>query len=137
MHARGTFSIKNFTPSPLKPVPAIETGLPVGVSTMEKIYQGAIQGHSATLFTAAFDPSTRQGSYIAMESFSGTVDGIEGTFNFIHSASTTGSDRADAFFSIVKGSGTADLQHISGTGAIVIDADGAHFLDLDYQLQPA
>lgn len=35
------------------PSPAIETGLPVGVATMEKQYEGEVVGRSVTLFTAA------------------------------------------------------------------------------------
>ena len=56
---------------------------------MEKQFEGAVAGRSATLFTAAFDQATGVGTYVAMESFEGTVDGREGAFNFVHSASTT------------------------------------------------
>jgi len=101
---------------------------------MEKSYSGAIDGVSSTVFTAAFDQATRTGSYIAMESFKGAVNGKEGTFNFIHSASTTGTDRADEFFCIVSGSGTGDLRAISGSGGIKIDANGTHHIWLNYQL---
>jgi hypothetical protein len=48
---------------------------------MEKSYTGAIDGISSTAFTAAFDQASRRGSYIAMESFKGTVNGVGG-FNF-------------------------------------------------------
>ncbi|WP_110970437.1 DUF3224 domain-containing protein [Pseudomonas huaxiensis] len=134
MEASATFSTRDFTPTGLSPVPEITTALPVSVSTMEKTYSGDISGTSSTVFTAAFDPTTRTGSYIALESFDGTVNGRQGTFNFIHSASTTGTNRADEFFSIVAGSGTGDLQGISGTGGIKVDADGTHRIWLDYQL---
>lgn len=134
MEAVATFSTRDFTPTSVSPVPAITTALPVSVSTLHKRYAGAIEGHSATVFTASFDPASRTGSYIAIESFEGSVNGKAGTFNFIHSASTTGSDRANEFFSIVPGSGTADLQGIAGTGGLKIDADGTHRIWLDYQL---
>ncbi|MCU1723848.1 DUF3224 domain-containing protein [Pseudomonas sp. 5P_5.1_Bac1] len=134
MEASATFSTRDFTPTGVSPVPEITTALPVSVSTMEKIYSGDISGTSSTVFTAAFDPMTRTGSYMALESFDGTVNGRQGTFNFIHSASTTGTNRADEFFSIVAGSGTGDLQGISGTGGIKVDADGTHRIWLDYQL---
>ena len=55
--------------------PAIETALPVGVVLMEKRFDGAIAGRSATVFTAAFNQTTGVGTYVAMESFEGTVDG--------------------------------------------------------------
>jgi len=70
-----------------------------------------------------------------MESFKGTVNGVEGSFNFIHCASTTGVDRSDEFFCIVGGSGTDGLKGISGTGGITIDTDGTHHIWLSYHLE--
>ena len=135
MEARATFSSKNFKPTDLTPTPEITTGLPVSISSMEKSYTGAIDGISSTAFTAAFDQASRRGSYIAMESFKGTVNGVEGSFNFIHSASTTGIDRADEFFCIVGGSGTDGLKGISGSGGITIDIDATHHIWLNYHLE--
>ena len=134
MRANGTFTVKAFNPTSLTPEPAITTGLPVGVATMEKQFEGGIAGRSATLFTAAFDQATGVGTYVAMESFEGTVDGRQGAFNFVHSATTTGQDRSPGYFAIVPSSGTGALAGISGTGDLAIDADGTHRLWLDYEL---
>lgn len=137
MQAAATFSIKDFKPTGLTPTPAIATALPVSVATMEKRYAGDIEGRSAPLFTAAFDPAGSTCTYLAMESFEGTVNGQAGTFNFVHSAATAGSDRRDEFFAIVAGSGTGKLTGIAGAGGLRIDADGTHHLWLDYQLPAA
>jgi hypothetical protein len=134
MRADGTFSVKSFVPTTVTPEPAIETALPVGVARLEKQFEGAIVGRAATLFTAAFDQATGTGSYIAMESFEGSVDGRSGTFNFIHSASTNGSDRSGDFFLIVAASGTGDLAGITGGGGLRVDADGTHRIWFDYDL---
>jgi len=134
MEALATFLSKNFKPAGLSPTLGITTALPVTVSTMEKSYEGAIQGHSSTVFTAAFDQVSRAGTYIAMESFRGTVNGREGSFSFVHSASTTGIDRSNEFFCIVAGSGTDGLKGIAGSGGISIDDDGTHHIWLDYEL---
>lgn len=136
MKAAAIFSTRNFKPVELHPVPAIATALPVGVATLEKHYSGEIEGRSATLFTAAFDPASGTGSYLALESFEGSVNGQQGNFNFLHSASTSGSDRANEFFRIVDGSGTGGLAGITGSGGISIDADGTHRLWLEYRLAP-
>jgi hypothetical protein len=135
MEALATFSTQNFKPTGLSPTPEITTSLPVSISTMDKCYSGAIDGVSSTVFTAAFDQTTKTGSYIAIESFKGAVNGKEGAFNFIHSASTTGTDRADEFFCLVGGSGTGDLRGISGSGGIKIDTDGTHRIWMNYQLE--
>ena len=134
MRANGTFSVKAFNPASLTPEPAITTGLRVGVATMEKHFEGDIAGRSATLFTAAFDQATGVGTYVAMESFEGTVDGRRGAFNFVHSATTTGQDRSSSYFAIVPSSGTGALAGISGTGDLAVDADGTHRVWLDYEL---
>jgi hypothetical protein len=134
LRAAGTFSVLSFVPTDLASEPAIATNVPVGVSRMEKRFEGEIAGRSATLFTAAFDHATGTGTYLAMESFEGSVNGHPGAFNFVHSASTTGSDRSNEFFAIVPGSGTGELAGIAGTGGMTVDADGTHRIRLEYTL---
>jgi len=134
MRTSGTFSVKAFVPAELVPEPAVRTGLPVGVATMEKQFDGAVAGRSATLFTAAFDQATGVGTYVAMESFEGSLDGRDGAFNFVHSATTTGSDRSAEFFVIVPSSGTGALTGIAGTGGIEVQDDGTHRIWFDYEL---
>ena len=131
MRINGTFKTKDFKPEVLSTSPGIQTGLPTGVATMEKQYFGQTEGRSATLFTAAFDPASGLGAYCAMESFDGSLNGKRGTFNFNHSAATSGKDRTNEFFSIVEGSGTGDLRAIKGTGGMRIDPDGTHHIWFD------
>ncbi len=69
-----------------------------------------------------------------MESFEGTVLGARGSFNFIHTASTTGQDRSHEYFLVVPGSGTDELAGISGSGAMSVDPDGTHRIELDIDL---
>jgi hypothetical protein len=134
VRASATFSVLSFVPTHVSPQPAITTALPVGVSLMEKRYAGAIEGRSATIFVAAFDQATGVGSYLAMESFEGSVNGRSGTFNFIHSASTSGTSRTDEFFTIVASSGTAELAGITGGGGMAVDADDIHRVWFEYEL---
>ncbi|WP_251096193.1 DUF3224 domain-containing protein [Streptomyces sp. Caat 7-52] len=134
MRATATFTVKAFVLAELKPEPSVTTGLPVGVATMEKHFEGEVTGRSATLFTAAYDQSTGVGTYVAMESFEGSLQGREGAFNFVHSATTSGSDRTAEFFTIVPSSGTRELAGISGSGGMTVDADGTHRMWFEYQL---
>lgn len=134
MKATGTFAVTAFNPSSLVPEPQVATGLPVGVATMEKHYEGDIAGRSATLFTAAFDQASGVGTYVAMESFEGSVNGRAGAFNFAHCATTLGPDRQAEFFTIVPTSGTGELKGISGSGGMTIDADGTHRVWFEYEL---
>lgn len=133
MRASGTFNVANFTAAPV-PNPIIKTALPTGVATMNKQYEGEIVGRSATLFTAAFDQVTGIGTYVAMESFEGTLKDRSGSFNFAHSATTLGEEREGEFFIIVPASGTGELAGITGAGGIIFDKDGTHRIWFDYEL---
>ncbi|WP_412543906.1 DUF3224 domain-containing protein [Longispora sp. K20-0274] len=134
MRASGTFTVKAFVPTDVVPEPPVSTGLAVGVATIEKVFEGEVVGRSATLFTSAFDPAAGVGTYVAMESFEGSLHDREGAFNFAHSATTSGSDRSDEFFTIVPSSGTGGLAGIRGTGGLSIDADGTHRMWFDYEI---
>jgi len=134
MRVEGTFTTHDFAPAEIAPAFEVDTAVPVGVATMEKRYDGGISGRSATIFTSAFDPATGIGAYLAMESFTGSIDGAEGTFLFTHSASTTGTDLFDRSFAIVPGGGTGALQGIKGSGDIVVGASGIHRIHIDYTL---
>ncbi|UGT62586.1 DUF3224 domain-containing protein [Nocardia asteroides] len=134
MRTWGTFEVTSFTPTEVMPEPGIATGVPVGIARMEKHFGGAVSGRAATLFTAAFDQETGVGTYVAMESFDGTLDGVAGTFCFAHSATTSGADRSAEFFVIVPTSGTGELAGITGSGGMAVDADGTHRIWFDYDL---
>lgn len=115
-----------------QPIP-VKTGVDVGVTTMVKQFEGEVLGRSATLFTSAYSPELG-GTYVAMESFEGSLNGADGTFNFAHAASTRGTDRADESFVIVPASGTGELAGITGSGGIRVDDDGTHRVWFDYEL---
>ncbi|MFF7210996.1 DUF3224 domain-containing protein [Streptomyces sp. NPDC008238] len=134
MRAAGTFSVTSFVPTELVPEPAVATGTPVGVAMIDKTFEGEVTGRSSTLFTAAYDQASGIGTYVAMESFEGVLNGREGTFNFAHSATTSGSDRAAEFFVVVPTSGTGELAGITGTGGLAVDEDGTHRIWFDYDL---
>jgi hypothetical protein len=138
VRAEATFEVASFVPAEVGGAePRVATALPVSVASMVKVFRGQAVGRSTTIFTSAFNQSTGTGTYVALESFEGSLDGRTGTFNFVHSASTGGSDRTNEFFLIVPASGTGDLAGITGSGGLSIDADGTHRIWFDYDLLPA
>ena len=137
MRAEATFTVESFVPSELQPAPVpVATATPASVAVMRKRFAGAVDGVSSTVFTAAFDQETGAGTYVALESFEGSVGDVAGTLCFVHGASTTGGDRTDEHFAVVPGSGTGGLAGASGTGALTVDDDGTHRLWLDLILPP-
>jgi len=133
MITEATFTVSGFTPVTLDAA-QVSTALGVGVATMEKRFAGGAEGRSTTLFTSAFDPERGVGTYVAMESFVGSLDGRAGSFNFAHAASTHGEDRTAEYFTIVPGSGTGELAGIEGGGSLAVDGDGTHRITFDYTL---
>lgn len=121
--------MSDFTPTDY--VPPIATAASVGHAHMIKAFTGDIEGRSVTQFIGALHPETGAGSYVAMESFEGTIGGRSGAINFLHAASTHGEDRYDETLIFVPDSGTAELAGLTGTGSIVVDADGTHHLIVD------
>jgi hypothetical protein len=134
MRAEGTFSVASFVSTTLTPPPLdIAVGAPVGVTLMEKVYEGEVDGHSATIFTSAFDMGTGVGTYVAMESFEGRLGGRSGGFAFVHSATTRGTDRTDELFVVVPGTGVGELAGITGSGGLDSATD-PHPIWFDYEL---
>lgn len=76
---------------------------------------------------------TGVGTYVALESFEGRLGDRTGGFAFVHSATTTGTDRGHELFVIVPGTGVGDLTGISGTGGMD-SATEPHPIWFDYAL---
>ena len=135
MRAEGTFTVDSFVPASVAPPPAaIEVGLPVGTAVMEKVYEGDVSGRSATIFTSAFDMGKSVGTYVALETFEGRLGERSGGFAYVHSATTTGSDRRNELFVIVPSSGVGELAGISGGGGMAVDPDDTHRVWFDFDL---
>ncbi|WP_457031354.1 DUF3224 domain-containing protein [Kitasatospora sp. P5_F3] len=134
MRASGTFTVKSFVPAELTIDPVVKTALPVGVAIMEKQFEGEAAGRSTTVFTGAYDQAAGVGTYLAMESFEGSLNGLVGAFNFVHSMTTAGGEPTDRFFLIVPSSGAGELAGITGGGGLQVDADGTHRIWFDYEI---
>ena len=132
MLSTSTFTTSDFDVTDY--VPDVTTALPTGHLRMRKAYAGDVEGRSVTQFTSSFDQTSGVGTYVALESFEGSVAGRRGAFNFVHAASTSGTDRAHEYGLIVPGSGTGELVGIEGTVRLHVDADGTHRMDFDHNL---
>lgn len=130
MMSRANFSVTNFASGAV--VKEITTALPSGFALISKTYTGAAEGTSITQFASAFDPARGVGTYVALESFEGSLDGRAGSFNFLHSASTAGDEVSNKYGLIVPDSGTGELEGISGTVELTIASDGTHWMAFDH-----
>jgi hypothetical protein len=99
---------------------------------IEKTFSGDLVATStAELITVTTGDVPR--AYVAIERVEGTLDGRTGGFVLQHNA---GGENGKPWLSwkITEGTGTGDLEGITGEGQIVIGDDGSHSYTIDYDL---
>lgn len=132
MEAKGTFEVKI---SPAEGT-AFETETGIGRMTIDKNWNGDLQGHSRGVMLTTATESTGAMAYVALEKFTGKLGGKSGSFDFSHNASMLKGNAAAGVLQIyvIPGSGTGELAGLSGELKIDRDASGAHSYLFDYSL---
>ena len=131
-HAASTFDVSDF--SPRDGSPSVATGVTPSDIDMVKNFSGDIEGRSVTRFVGGLTEDQSAGAYAAWESFEGSIDGVAGSFAFLHMQVLSDSTVGAMALHIVPSSGTGGLAGLAGAGGIRVDEDGTHRLWLDYSL---
>ncbi len=125
--ARGTFEV-NMEPEP----PFLEQdGVTLNRNAVRKEFSGDMAGTSEAQMLAAFTGTPGSAGYVAIEHFTGSVDGKPGSFVLQHNGVMNKGD-ARLTVTIVPDSGAGELAGISGTMEIDND-EGQHSYVLDYE----
>lgn len=126
-NAKGTFDVK-LTPEVDNSGESI-----VGRMTIDKQFQGDLDGSSKGLMVMAGTAVQGSAGYVAIEKVTGSLKGKRGSFYLQHNGIM---NRGDGQLSVVviPDSGTDDLSGLSGTFNIKID-NGEHYYDFDYSLK--
>ena len=123
-HATGTFEVK-LTPQISEP--------PIGKMAIEKQWHGGLEGTSkGEMLAAGSGAKGSSGGYVAMEQFTGTVNGRRGSFVLQHSATMT-KGAPQLLITVVPDSATDQLVGLSGKLDITI-ADRKHSYEFEYTL---
>jgi hypothetical protein len=109
-------------------VPANAPG--VGRHVLEKAYHGGLNGLALGEMLTAGQLQQGQATYIALESFDGTLDGRSGGFALAHLGEMDAGSE-EMRIGIVPGSGTGELSGIRGQLLIHREA-GKHYYTLTY-----
>lgn len=109
-----------------------EGGLKLNRSVVRKKFSGDVVGASEAQMIAAFTDTPGSAGYVAIERFTGSVNGRSGSFVLQHSGVMNKGD-AHLTVTIVPDSGAGELTGISGSLAIDND-EGRHSYTLDYEL---
>jgi hypothetical protein len=124
-HAKGSFDVK-ITPQEGAP------NAPVARMLLYKEFHGALEAIAHGEMTAAHEPLTGAGVYVAIDRVTGTLDGRSGSFLMAHRG-IRNAEGQELSIVIVAGSGTGQLAGITGTVGIQIE-DKRHFYTIDYAL---
>ena len=98
---------------------------------ISRTFSGDLEGESSAELMIA--KSEGGGGYIGHDRITGTLAGRPGTFVFQHTG-LMGPDGVTNTGTVVPGTGTGELEGISGDGTMLADEDGNHTLTLTYEL---
>ena len=123
-HASGTFDVKM--------TPVSDENDAVGRFSLEKKFNGDLEGSSAGEMLAISSSVAGSAGYVAMEQVTGTLAGRTGTFALQHTG-TMNRGAAQLSVTVVPDSGTGELVGLSGKMEIKI-TEGKHFYEFDYAI---
>jgi len=126
--AKGSFEVK-LTPEDDKSGEAI-----VGRMSIEKRFQGDIEGTSKGLMVMAGTAVQGSAGYVALEKITGSVAGLSGTFYLQHSG-LMNRGVGELTILVVPDSGTDELTGLWGSLDIKIEG-GKHFYEFEYDVTP-
>jgi Protein of unknown function (DUF3224) len=126
-HARGTFDVKVVPQAPDDPA-----GGPFSRLFLDKQFHGDLDGVSKGQMLGAGTAVEGSAGYVALELFSGTLNGRRGSFILQHNGTMT-KGLPTMIVTVVPDSGTDQLTGIAGKMTIII-ADGKHSYEFEHTL---
>jgi hypothetical protein len=125
--AKGTFDVKVIPQTPDDPA-----GGPFSRLFLDKQFHGDLEGTSKGQMLGAGTAVEGSAGYVALELFSGTLNGRRGSFVLQHNGTMT-KGAPTMIVSVVPDSGTDQLAGLSGKMTIII-AGGKHSYEFAYTL---
>lgn len=129
--AVGTFSVQMKPQGESAAVP--EGTTPLGRMSLDKTFSGDMAGSSAGEMLTAVTPTPGSAGYVAIERFTGTVHGKQGSFVMQHSGTMSKSGGQQLAITVVPDSGSGALRGIEGRFLLKIE-QGQHHYTLEYRL---
>jgi hypothetical protein len=127
MHAEAPFTNDRYDEEPY----ADADGAELSRVHISRTFTGDLEGSSTAELMIA--KSEGGGGYVGHDRVSGTLQGKSGGFVFQHTG-VMGPEGVTNTGLIVPGTGTGELDGITGEGTMLADEDGNHTLTLAYEL---
>jgi hypothetical protein len=131
MQVKGTFEISMKAEPPFLEA----DGISLGRITFEKVFSGPLAGASTVYMMGVQTPVAGSAGYVAVERFTGTLEGKHGAFVMQHLGSMKGGS-SSLSVKVVPDSGSGELAGLSGQMAIDI-IEGQHYYSFDYAFDEA
>ncbi len=129
--AVGTFTVQM---TPQGESAALPEGVtPLGRMSLDKVFSGDMAGSSAGDMLTAVTPAAGSAGYVAIERFTGTVHGKQGSFVMQHSGTMSQRGGQQLSIEIVPDSGSGALRGVEGQFLLKIE-QGRHHYTLEYSL---
>jgi hypothetical protein len=129
--AVGTFTVQMTPQGAPSEAPAGAT--PLARLSLDKVFSGDMAGTSHGEMLTAVTPTQGSAGYVAIERFTGTVDGRQGSFALQHSGTMSQRGGRQLTITIVPDSGSDALAGIEGRFLLKIE-NGQHHYELEYAL---
>jgi Protein of unknown function (DUF3224) len=129
--AAGSFTVQMKPYEAPAEVPAGAT--PLARLALDKVFNGDMAGSSAGEMLTAVTPTAGSAAYVAIERFTGTVHGRQGSFVMQHSGTMSQRSGQQLSIKVVPDSGTDALCGIEGQLLLKIE-QGQHHYTLEYTL---
>jgi hypothetical protein len=128
MHASGVFEVKM---TPLPPDDSV-AGTSISRFALDKQFQDDLEATSKGVMLGAGNLAKGTAGYVAIEQITGVLQGRSGSFALQHNGAMAGG-KFDLSVKVVPGSGTGQLEGISGAMAILVEGS-KHSYSFDYEL---
>ncbi len=130
MKISGPFSVNM---APLETHATSSPGAKLGRMSLDKTFTGPLAGTSQGEMLTAMTETAGSAGYVAIEQFTGTLEGKEGCFVLQHFGIMHG-EISRLILEVVPASGSGELAGISGTMEIRRE-EGGHFYDFEYEIR--
>ncbi|MFD0278145.1 DUF3224 domain-containing protein [Kitasatospora sp. NPDC127111] len=124
----GAFEVTAFEPEETDE----QSGATLGRVRLTKEFTGGLTGGSVVRMLSVLDGAGGPAAYVAVEHFTGELDGRKGSFVLQHAA--PGSQGERLAIRVVAGTGAGELTGLTGTFELTVDEAGRHAYTLDYAL---
>jgi len=128
--AAGAFDVKV---TPQKPDSDVAHAANLGRMSIDKQYQGDLEGTGKGEMIATPFEAKGSGAYVAMERVTGVLKGRKGSFVLYHTG-IMNRGVPTLSITVAPDTGTEELKGLSGKMNIIIAPDGKHSYEFDYTI---